>query len=181
MKHLNKLWLLVFLLPSFSACGGAIYGMANALSSSTAMQDQPAPELYQGRWLNSDALSLASLSGKVVLLDFWRRSCPHCRKMSPQLQSWYKTYGKSGLAVIGIHTPNSKEDTSFLLLQQYVLAEDVSYPIMTDNSGKNWENFKMEYWPTIYLIDRKGIIRYVQVGAGKYEETEAEIKKLLAE
>ena len=65
-----------------------------------------APE-FQGisQWLNSKPLTLASLRGKVVLIDFWTYSCVNCIRTLPYVKRWYDTYRDAGLVVVGVHTP----------------------------------------------------------------------------
>lgn len=65
-----------------------------------------APELSNiEAWINSDPLTLASLRGKVVLIDFWTYSCINCQRTQPYLNTWYDAYEKDGLVIIGVHAP----------------------------------------------------------------------------
>ena len=65
-----------------------------------------APPLHaDGAWINSKPLTLASLRGKVVLVDFWTYSCINCLRTLPHLKAWYSAYHKKGLVIIGVHTP----------------------------------------------------------------------------
>ena len=57
----------------------------------------------------------------------------------------------------------------------------IEYAIVQDNDGTTWRAYKNHYWPTMYLIDKQGHIRYVHIGEGKYAETEQNIQTLLAE
>jgi len=58
---------------------------------------------------------------------------------------------------------------------------NVPYPVTQDNEGKAWSAYGVRYWPTMYLIDKQGNLRYRHIGEGRYEETEAAIRTLLAE
>lgn len=58
---------------------------------------------------------------------------------------------------------------------------DVPYPVVQDNDGINWRAYNNRYWPTLYLIDKNGTIRYVHIGEGAYQETEGAIQYLLSE
>ena len=58
---------------------------------------------------------------------------------------------------------------------------DVPYPVAIDNDRRTWSAYGNRYWPTIYLIDKAGHIRYVKIGEGGYDRTERVIQALLAE
>jgi hypothetical protein len=58
---------------------------------------------------------------------------------------------------------------------------DVRYPVAIDNDGVTWRAYKQRYWPTRYVLDKQGRIRYKHIGEGAYAETEAVIQSLMAE
>jgi thiol-disulfide isomerase/thioredoxin len=64
-----------------------------------------APEISKGIWINSEPLSLKSLQGRVVLIDFWTFACYNCRNTLPSLKKWDAQYRDKGLTIIGVHTP----------------------------------------------------------------------------
>ena len=142
----------------------------------------PAPELANTVWLNTPMpLHLADLRGKVVLLEMWTFDCINCRHTIPQLNAWYKTYGNQGLVIIGNHYPEFPYEADLNNLKQAVQQLGIQYPVAQDNQGVTWNAYKNSYWPTIYLIDKSGHIRYIQIGEGAYAITEAAIQDLLAE
>ncbi len=57
----------------------------------------------------------------------------------------------------------------------------IEYAVAQDNDGTTWRAYENRYWPTLYLIDKQGHIRYVHIGEGRYQETEENIQALLAE
>jgi len=83
--------------------------------------------------------------------------------------------------VIGNHFPEFGYERDLGNLKQAVRNLNVPYPVVQDNDGLNWRAFKNQYWPTMYLIDKNGRIRYVHIGEGNYAETEQAIRALLAE
>jgi peroxiredoxin len=99
----------------------------------------------------------------------------------PSLREWYETYGSQGLVVIGNHYPEFSYEEDLDNLKQAVKDLNVEYPIAQDNNGETWRAYKNRYWPTLYLIDKWGHIRYVHIGEGRYQETEAAILALLSE
>lgn len=83
--------------------------------------------------------------------------------------------------MIGNHYPEFRYEEDLENLKQAVLELDVPYAVAQDNDGRTWRAYKNRYWPTLYLIDKQGNIRYVHIGEGRYEETEEVIQALLAE
>ena len=141
-----------------------------------------APELTNTVWLNTPTpLRLANLRGKVVLLEMWTFDCINCRHTIPQLNAWYKTYSSQGLVIIGNHYPEFPYEADLNNLKQAVQELEIQYPVAQDNQGTTWNAYKNSYWPTVYLIDKSGHIRYIQIGEGAYAITGAAIQDLLAE
>ena len=97
------------------------------------------------------------------------------------MREWHKNYADDGLVVIGNHYPEFNYESKLDNLEQAVGDLDVPYAVVQDNDGVNWHAYKNRYWPTIYLIDKNGHIRYVHIGEGNYTDTEAAILALLAE
>ena len=127
-------------------------------------------------------LTMADLKGKVVLVNFWTYSCINVLRTLPHLIDWNAKYGgDKGLVIVGVHTPEFgfEKNTDFVKtsLQKY----GIKYPVIQDNDYKIWNAYGNNYWPRMYLVDDKGVIRYDKVGEGEYNQTEKEIQSLLAE
>ena len=142
---------------------------------------RPAPELSAGDWLNSKPLKLSDLNGKVVLLEFWTFGCRNCLNTIPILKQWYEKYGGARFTAVGVHTPEFDREKNLPSLRERIAKLGIAYPVVTDNDYRTWDSYGQHYWPTIYLIDKKGIIRYVHIGEGNYEQTERMIKSLIEE
>jgi hypothetical protein len=99
----------------------------------------------------------------------------------PSLRGWHQKYEAQGLVVIGNHYPEFRHEEDFENLKQAIIQLDVPYPVAQDNEGRTWRAYRNRYWPTLYLIDKEGHIRYRHIGEGRYAETEAAIEALLAE
>jgi thiol-disulfide isomerase/thioredoxin len=141
-----------------------------------------APELTNQVWLNTDRpLRLADLRGKVVLLDMWTFDCINCRNVIPSLRDWYNTYSNQGLVVIGNHFPEFNYERDLNNLKDAVQRLNVPYAVAQDNDGRTWEAYQTRFWPTLYLIDKRGHLRYTRIGEGAYSETEQAIRDLLKE
>jgi thiol-disulfide isomerase/thioredoxin len=142
----------------------------------------PVPELVGVTgWLNSPPLTLAALRGKVVLVEFWTYSCSNCLANLPYVSRWHSQYKDSGLAVLGIHTPEFPFEKDAGNVAAAVKRLSVHYPVVQDNRFATWTAFSNKFWPAVYLIDRKGHIRYSHFGEGQYGETDQAIRQLLAE
>jgi thiol-disulfide isomerase/thioredoxin len=141
----------------------------------------PAPEISSGNWINSDPLTLNSLRGRVVIVDFWTFGCYNCRNTLPSLKSWDARYRDKGLTIIGVHTPELEIERNLETVRREIAKLDIRYPIVTDNDNAKWNAYKVEAWPTWFVIDKAGRVRWMHVGEGAYDETERLIKQLLAE
>jgi thiol-disulfide isomerase/thioredoxin len=141
-----------------------------------------APELTNNTWLNVDApLRLANLRGKVVLLDMWTFGCINCQHVIPSLKDWDAKYKSQGLVIIGNHFPEFSYEKELANVKDAVASYGIEYAVAQDNDGATWQAYRNHYWPTMYLIDKQGHIRYVHIGEGSYQETESNIQALLAE
>jgi thiol-disulfide isomerase/thioredoxin len=141
-----------------------------------------APELTNAVWLNSaEPLRLAGLRGHVVLLEMWTFDCINCRNVIPALRGWHATYAAQGLTIIGNHYPEFQHEADLDNLRRAVEQLGINYPVAQDNEGATWRAYGSRFWPSLYLIDKQGRIRYRHIGEGRYAETEAAIQALLAE
>jgi cytochrome c biogenesis protein CcdA/thiol-disulfide isomerase/thioredoxin len=155
---------------------------ATADASKPNSESQPLPDLSGGTaWINSPALTPASLRGKVVLVDFWTYSCINCLRTLPYVKAWSEKYKDSGLVVIGVHTPEFPFEKDESNVRKAVRDLGISYPVAMDNNYAIWRNFNNEYWPAHYFVDATGHIRYHHFGEGGYEESEQWIRSLLEE
>jgi len=140
-----------------------------------------APEISSGLWINSEPLTLKSLHGRVVLLEFWTFACYNCRNTLPSVKMWDARYRDKGLTIIGVHTPELDYERNIDKLRREVAGFGIKYPVVTDNDYSTWKAYGVEAWPTLFLLDKQGRVRWSHVGEGAYDETEQVIKKLLAE
>jgi thiol-disulfide isomerase/thioredoxin len=139
-----------------------------------------APEI--GRvWLNSTPLSFRQLRGRAVLVDFWDYTCVNCIRTLPYVQAWHERYRDKGLTVIGVHTPEFTFAQSESNVERGIREFRLTYPIVIDSNREIWKAFANRYWPTKYLLDKDGYLRYGHFGEGKYEECEQVIQELLRE
>jgi len=83
--------------------------------------------------------------------------------------------------VIGNHYPEFNHERDLDNLKDAIQRLDVPYPVAQDNDRKTWGAYNTRYWPTLFLVDKWGRIRYSHIGEGAYQETESAIRTLLAE
>lgn len=101
--------------------------------------------------------------------------------MIPWVREWYDKYEGDDFAVVSIHYPEFGYEEDYDNVVQATKDLGVEYPVALDNDGHTWRAYQQRYWPTRYLIDQQGKIRYKHIGEGAYAETEAYIQSLIAE
>ena len=145
----------------------------------------PAPEFKETEdWFNTPGnrpLTLASLRGRVVLIDFWTYTCINCIRTLPYLKAWDATYRKDGLTIVGVETPEFAFEHDAANIASAIASFGIHYPVVQDNEYGTWDAYDNEDWPADYLIDARGQVRYLAVGEGDYAQTETAIRALLAE
>jgi cytochrome c biogenesis protein CcdA/thiol-disulfide isomerase/thioredoxin len=145
----------------------------------------PAPEFMQTQdWFNTPGmkpLSLSSLRGHVVLIDFWTYTCINCIRTLPYLKAWDASYRHDGLTIVGVETPEFAFERDAANVSNAIKQFGLRYPVAQDNEMGTWNAYGNEYWPADYLIDAHGQVRYAAFGEGDYDKTETAIRALLAE
>lgn len=187
---MKKGWFFLAFLPLILfACSNRLSGKEDAALTPTSpghrssLDDYgPAPELENEVWLNAhEPIRLENLRGQVVLLNMWTFGCINCRNVIPSLREFHEQYQDDGLVVIGNHYPEFAYEKDIENLKNALQQLDIPYPVAQDNDGHTWRAYKNRYWPTLYLIDKRGHIRYIHIGEGRYAETESAILDLLNE
>jgi cytochrome c biogenesis protein CcdA/thiol-disulfide isomerase/thioredoxin len=145
----------------------------------------PAPEFTDNQdWFNTTGgkpLTLASMRGHVVIVDFWTYTCINCIRTLPFLKGLYATYHRHGLDVVGVETPEFTFEQEASNVAQAVKSDGIRYPVVQDNRYGTWNAYQNEYWPAEYLIDANGKVRHTQFGEGNYKQDEAAVRALLYE
>lgn len=132
-------------------------------------------------WLGSPPLTQAGLRGKVVLIDFCTYSCINWLRTLPYVRAWSARYGRHGLAVIGVHTPEFDFEHDIGNVRRATSAMRLDYPIAIDNDTAIWRAFGNQFWPALYFIDAQGRLRHHRFGEGDEENSERVIRQLLSE
>jgi len=165
-------------------------GLESALKQQK-MIDNPAIEINSETWVNSKPLKLADLKGKAVIIDFWATWCNPCRMVIPTLVEMYNQYKDKGLVVIGFtriqgfysddkvnigKVPVEEENK---LTLEFIKRFNISYPVAIANGKDIFDAYAVNGIPTMIMIDKKGNIKEIEVGAGDQEKLKEKIKELL--
>lgn len=159
---------------------GCCLGLSLVVQAATGLQPgEPAPAVaLPTLGADGDIISLASLRGKVVYLDFWASWCGPCRVSFPQLEQLRQELGPQGFEVLAINLDEHEADAHKFLAQM-----PVSYPVVRDAAGDSPRAYQILGMPTGFLIDREGNVRLVHSGYRKSDGAALrdEIIKILGE
>ena len=160
--------------------------LSNCTDASPVLQECGHAPAFTGisRWLDTPGdrpLTVAGLHGRVVLVDFWTYSCINCQRSLPHVEAWNAAYGKYGLTVVGVHTPEFAFEHDVANITRAAAQLGVHYPIAVDNDYATWNAYQNSYWPAEYLIDATGTVRHVDFGEGSYAQSETFIRQLLTD
>jgi alkyl hydroperoxide reductase subunit AhpC len=167
---------------------GLLIPPTKTLKSESLEQPTPlnhtAPELVGGPWLNTPGdqpVSLASRRGKVTIVHFWTYGCYNCQNNLAAYARWYQQFAGRDVVIVGIHTPETSSERVGANVFRHVKDFKIEYPVLFDQSETNWRRWQQRYWPTVYLIDRKGKVRFRWIGELNYggKQGEARMAKLV--
>jgi thiol-disulfide isomerase/thioredoxin len=133
-------------------------------------------------WFNTPGdrpLSIQSLRGHVVIVDFWTYTCINCIRTLPFIEGLYKTYHRYGLEIVGIEAPEFEFEKEASNVEQAIKSDGLTYPVVQDNNLTTWNAYQNQYWPADYFIDANGNVRHTQFGEGDYKKDEAVVRQLL--
>jgi thiol-disulfide isomerase/thioredoxin len=128
--------------------------------------------------MNGKKVSLSSLKGKIVLLNFWATWCPPCREEMPTLETLFQTFkDRSDFVLLAVDSEEHKETVS-----EFLKNNPYRFPVLLDTTGEADLQYSIEAIPTTYLIDAQGEV--VAGTKGAFDWTKKEfidgLKLLLA-
>jgi thiol-disulfide isomerase/thioredoxin len=153
-----------------------------AISARTVVQTEgqeligtAAPPLHLKDWLNSKPLEISDLRGEVALLRWWTEGCPYCAATAPALISLQQTYGSQGLQIIGVFHPKPPGKWTLQEVRRAAEERHFTFPIAVDGNwtalNRWWLTSHRDFTSVSFLLDQKGIIRYIHPG-GEFHDGE---------
>jgi cytochrome c biogenesis protein CcmG/thiol:disulfide interchange protein DsbE len=136
----------------------------------------PAPNFRLPRLDGSGHLELASLRGKVVVLNFWQSYCPPCREEAPDLVAAQARWARRGVVFVGVDVQDFKGAA-----RKFLARYGVTYTIVRDGPGSTIGPFGLTGFPETFFVDRRGrVVPPHVVGIASREELDAGIRRALA-
>jgi thiol-disulfide isomerase/thioredoxin len=169
--------------------GGAAVVPAAAVYAKVINAKAPRLEGGARDWLNvpRGPLSWQDRAGQVTVVHFWTFGCINCRRNLPVYDRWRMAFGDQGVELIGIHSPEFPAEAMAANVIRKVRELGIAYPVLLDPDHVNWRRWDQQFWPAVYLVDKKGVVRYRWDGELNYANLNGErkmnslIEALLAE
>lgn len=156
------------LLPTLAACSAGANGAPRV-----AAVGLPAPDWSQPT-VTGTKLSLASLRGKPIYLNFFATWCPPCNEEAPYINALAKQYGARGLQTVGVDELENAKKAA-----QFVHKFNLAYPAVVDGDGTLQTQYSINGLPVHVFIDRKGVVRKIVAGEMSKQQIAAAIQSLL--
>lgn len=162
------------------ASGLIAYMLFAQRSRESPLIDAPAPDFSlfvaagEGA-AEGDRVRLSDLRGQVVVLDFWASWCAPCRVSVPEMSELSRALADKGVRVLGINAEHLPDSAYGTLWKQWGFA----YPVLRDPDGQVHQDYGVEVFPSVFIIDRKQRVRFAHIGAPSRAELEQEIASLL--
>jgi thiol-disulfide isomerase/thioredoxin len=132
---------------------------------------KPAPDLNILA-INGDSISLASLKGKIVLLDFFTTWCGPCQQDAPAVEKLREKYDAQDLAIIGISVDETRKT-----VEKYLAQHPKSYPVALISGHEITRPYQVRAYPTYIVIDRDGNVAAEVRGKRGFSDLEGQLKK----
>ncbi|MHC4508064.1 MAG: redoxin domain-containing protein [Planctomycetota bacterium] len=133
-----------------------------------------APEFEGGTWLNSPPLKMSDFRGKVTVIHFYAFGCGNCVRTLPYYNDWREQFPAESFRIVGIHRPETQRERQIEKVKEKAAEARIEYPIAIDNESLNWNAWANGIWPSIYLVDKNGFVRYWWYGELNWQGAESE-------
>ena len=176
MRFKSKLVLiLVFIIMSFSAFAVKSNKKEDVKMPNIVLYDQ------YGKKHN-----IEEYKGKVVVINFWATWCGYCVEEMPEFEKVYKEFGsnKKDVIILGVAGPKSKENSNNVDVEKdkiisFLKKKNITYPSLMDETGKSFDEYGVKYFPTTYVINKKGYLEGFVNGAISGEQLKNAINETL--
>ncbi|MDP2587842.1 MAG: redoxin domain-containing protein [bacterium] len=138
-----------------------------------------APDIESPHWINVKDNAFGSLTGKIVVVNFWTYACHHSQSLLRHLAILQRTYRRRPVQVIGVHTPEFLFESDIDNLERAVRDFKINWPVAVDNDYDNFNRFGVRFWPSTILIDPAGRVAGRFVGAGSFPDLARTIHAIL--
>ncbi len=153
-----------------------IFAFVDVSAAKHELLGQPLPEFTQQDpedWLNSSPLKLEDLKGQVLVIDFWTFGCWNCYNSFPWLNTLQEKYVDKPFKVIGVHSPEFPHERDRVKVAEKTKEFNLQHPVMIDNEFIYWKKLRNRYWPSFYIVDKKGVIRGFYAGETHLDDSQA--------
>ena len=133
-----------------------------------------APDIEVDTWINSGPVKLSEFKGKVTVVHFYAFGCGNCVRSLPYYVSWARRFDAESFAIVGIHRPESDGERDVEAVKKKAAQAHMDYPIAIDNQSLAWHAWGNHDWPTTYLIDKNGYVRYWWYGELNWQNNGSE-------
>ena len=142
---------------------------------------RPAPEFVGiTKWLDDKPATIEQYKGrKIVVLLFGRLYCSYCQNVYTYLTEWQRNYGSDYIQVIAMQSPKYDGEKVWSDVEKAIRERDVNFPVGLDEEKKTSTLYNVDMVPTVFVIDKQGMIRYTHLGEGGFAETEKAIKEII--
>lgn len=153
-----------------------------AASPSIAQSASPSPPSLVGQefkpwkierrlWTNTaSSVWLGGLKGHVVVLDFFRTGCVHCKRAAPSRRALFQRFRSRGVKIIGFHSPGGNfpeadnPENNWTQVKATINQWKLPYPVAFDRDRQLFNSYGFEFFPTVLVLDEKGVVRFEQTG-----------------
>ena len=169
------------LVASFAllGCGGAAApskGGETAKGGGHPLLGSAVPDFAAPSVNGKGRATVKSNAGKVTIVDFWATWCEPCKKSFPRLEDLYVKYRASGMDIVAVSEDDENEG-----IPAFGNSFGAKFPLVWDNGKAIASKWQPKSMPSTFVVDRKGVIRFVHLGYhdGEEAEIEREVKSLL--
>lgn len=164
-------------------------GLGRRMDTAKFQRTHPmAPEFPKDAvWIDDKSTTMARLRGKVVLVHFYAFQCHNCQANFRTYNRWMKSLHDLGVEMVGIQTPETEAEKDRDRVTEAAHRCEFGFPVQLDLDNRSWKAWGNSIWPTIYVVDQRGYLRYAWVGelywqgARGDQAIEGWVRRLLAE